>query len=456
MQGRILAVVASVGLIASGYQSATPVAGQAAEPAVRMIADEGEAARYWTRWRGPSGQGLVDGKGYTDTWSATQNVVWKVPVPGSGNSSPIVWRDQIFLTTATDNGNQASILAYRRSDGQRLWEAVVPPGAPDRPHEQERLRVGDGGDGRPAHLRVVRRPRADGGRHERQAGVACRDRPGRELPRSGRLAAALQEQRDPLPGPALGLVRRRVRQGDRQAVVEDAARRAGRVGHADRHPRRRSRRADRPRPEPRGGLQPRHRGRTVAVRRQHVRGDSHAGGRLRDAVLLVGPRRPDAGDSSRRQRRRDQYARRVDDAARVAVRAVAHPVRRPALHDQRHAEHRLGVRREDRREPLAGTAGRRHARGVLRIARRAGRQGVLHQRRRRDVRAAGRQDVRRCCTSTASASGRWRRRRWWTAAGTSAPRSTSTRSARSRGRCRRSGAGFSRPSRSATSSTPWA
>jgi hypothetical protein len=135
-QGRILAAVASVGLIASGYQSAAPVAGQAAEPAVRMIAEDGEAARYWTRWRGPSGQGLVDGKGYPDTWSATQNVVWKVPVPGSGHSSPIVWRDQIFLTTATDDGNRASILAYRRSDGQRLWETAVPPGAPDRPHSK--------------------------------------------------------------------------------------------------------------------------------------------------------------------------------------------------------------------------------------------------------------------------------------------------------------------------------
>ena len=135
-QGRILAAVASVGLIASGYQSAAPVAGQAAEPAVRMIAEDGEAARYWTRWRGPSGQGLVDGKGYPDTWSATQNVVWKVPVPGSGHSSPIVWRDQIFLTTATDDGNRASVLAYRRSDGQRLWETAVPPGAPDRPHSK--------------------------------------------------------------------------------------------------------------------------------------------------------------------------------------------------------------------------------------------------------------------------------------------------------------------------------
>ena len=137
MHLRVLALTASVGLVvASGYHSATPVAGQAPEPAVRMIADEGEATRYWARWRGPSGQGLVEGKGYPDAWSATENVIWKVPVPGSGNSSPIVWRDQIFLTTAADNGNQASILAYRRSDGQRLWEAVVPAGQPDRPHNK--------------------------------------------------------------------------------------------------------------------------------------------------------------------------------------------------------------------------------------------------------------------------------------------------------------------------------
>jgi outer membrane protein assembly factor BamB len=136
MRGRILAAVAGAGLIASGYPLPRPVAGQAAEPAVRMIADEGEAARYWARWRGPSGQGLVEGDGYTDTWSATTNVVWKVPVPGSGNSSPVVWRDQIFLTTAADNGNQASIVAYRRSDGQRLWEAAVPAGTPDRPHNK--------------------------------------------------------------------------------------------------------------------------------------------------------------------------------------------------------------------------------------------------------------------------------------------------------------------------------
>ena len=96
-----------------------------------MIADEGEGAKYWPRWRGPSGQGLAGGTGYPDTWSATQNVLWKTPVPGNGNSSPIVWGDRIFVTTANDGGRRLSLLAYRRSDGRLLWEAAAPTGRTD-------------------------------------------------------------------------------------------------------------------------------------------------------------------------------------------------------------------------------------------------------------------------------------------------------------------------------------
>jgi outer membrane protein assembly factor BamB len=100
----------------------------AQEPAVRMIADDGEGAKYWPRWRGPSGQGLANGNEYPDTWSATQNILWKTPVPGNGNSSPIVWGDRIFVTTAYDGGRRVSLLAYRRSDGRLLWEAAAPTG----------------------------------------------------------------------------------------------------------------------------------------------------------------------------------------------------------------------------------------------------------------------------------------------------------------------------------------
>ena len=96
-----------------------------------MVADEGEAARYWPRWRGPSGQGLVTGSGYPDRWSATENVLWKTSIPGDGNSSPIVWRDRILITTAYEGGRRLSVLAFRRADGVRLWETFAPEGRRD-------------------------------------------------------------------------------------------------------------------------------------------------------------------------------------------------------------------------------------------------------------------------------------------------------------------------------------
>ena len=101
------------------------------EPAVRMIADEGDGAKYWPRWRGPSGQGVANGGRYPDTWSPTDGVLWEAAVPGSGNSSPIVWGDRIFVTTAYDGGRRLSVLAFQRSDGSRLWETFAPQGRVD-------------------------------------------------------------------------------------------------------------------------------------------------------------------------------------------------------------------------------------------------------------------------------------------------------------------------------------
>jgi outer membrane protein assembly factor BamB len=98
------------------------------ETGIQMIPVDGEGAKYWSRWRGPSGQGLVTSGSYTDTWSATQNVVWRTAVPGRGNSSPIVWGDRLFLSTAYDNGRRVSLVAFSRADGARLWETFAPAG----------------------------------------------------------------------------------------------------------------------------------------------------------------------------------------------------------------------------------------------------------------------------------------------------------------------------------------
>jgi hypothetical protein len=61
---------ASVAVCVAAPASSVRLAGES--PSVLMIPDEGEAARYWARWRGPSGQGAVSAGGYTDKWSATE------------------------------------------------------------------------------------------------------------------------------------------------------------------------------------------------------------------------------------------------------------------------------------------------------------------------------------------------------------------------------------------------
>jgi len=123
--GRLLLVTMAVVVLLLPQLS---LEGQQPTPAVQMIGDTGEGAKYWARWRGPSGQGVVTGTGYPDSWSASENVKWKVPVPGDGNSSPIVWGDRIFVTTAYDGGRRLSVVAFRRTDGTKLWETFAPEG----------------------------------------------------------------------------------------------------------------------------------------------------------------------------------------------------------------------------------------------------------------------------------------------------------------------------------------
>jgi outer membrane protein assembly factor BamB len=105
----------------------------AASEDVRMVEVVGEGAKYWPRWRGPSGQGMVAAGTYTDRWTPKTSV-WRVTVPGSGNSSPIVWGDRIFLTTGYGNGERLSMLAFARADGRKLWETFITQDGVERGH----------------------------------------------------------------------------------------------------------------------------------------------------------------------------------------------------------------------------------------------------------------------------------------------------------------------------------
>jgi len=60
----------------------------------------------WPQFRGPTASGVSTNSGLPDTWSATDRVAWKTPIPGRGWSSPIVWGNRIFVTTAIKEGGE--------------------------------------------------------------------------------------------------------------------------------------------------------------------------------------------------------------------------------------------------------------------------------------------------------------------------------------------------------------
>jgi outer membrane protein assembly factor BamB len=89
-----------------------------------------KAPAKWTHWRGPSGQGHVEDAKAPLRWSEKENVLWKTKLPGSGHSSPIIWGDRIFLTSASEGGKERYVLCVRRSDGELLWQKTAAANVP--------------------------------------------------------------------------------------------------------------------------------------------------------------------------------------------------------------------------------------------------------------------------------------------------------------------------------------
>jgi outer membrane protein assembly factor BamB len=126
-----------------------------------------EVPGEWPRWRGPFDTGVARGDAPV-RWSDTENIAWKIALPGKGNSSPVIWGDRIFLTTAVPadgspgqtpepggagggrrgfgqgaTGEQPehklTVLCYDRKTGKLLWQRVA---ATVKPHEGYHRRYG--------------------------------------------------------------------------------------------------------------------------------------------------------------------------------------------------------------------------------------------------------------------------------------------------------------------------
>ncbi|MEO8495303.1 MAG: PQQ-binding-like beta-propeller repeat protein [Planctomycetota bacterium] len=93
------------------------------------LAASASHAADWATWRGPNLNGVAAaGQSPPVTWSESENVVWKVPVPGRGHSSPTIVGDRIFLTTADEPSQTQAVLAFDRQTGKQLWMTPISKG----------------------------------------------------------------------------------------------------------------------------------------------------------------------------------------------------------------------------------------------------------------------------------------------------------------------------------------
>jgi outer membrane protein assembly factor BamB len=127
------------------YKQAPPFdKGAKAEPAGTVVrktttaADVGivlpspGAERQWPRFRGPSGQGDTDQTGLPTEWDKDgRNIVWRTKVPCLGHSSPIVWGDHIFLTSADPKGTERFVHCFSRQTGKLRWTRQAPVRPPE-------------------------------------------------------------------------------------------------------------------------------------------------------------------------------------------------------------------------------------------------------------------------------------------------------------------------------------
>jgi outer membrane protein assembly factor BamB len=79
----------------------------------------------WPQFRGPTGDGQSAAHGLPLAWSETAHLAWQTPIHGRGWSSPVVWGDQVWLTTAPADGHQAFAIAVDRRNGRILHDIKV-------------------------------------------------------------------------------------------------------------------------------------------------------------------------------------------------------------------------------------------------------------------------------------------------------------------------------------------
>ena len=100
-----------------------------------LIINTVSEAQNWPGWRGPNGDGTSMETNLPVRWDSITNVVWKVSVPGTGYSSPIVFNDKLFITTALPETHEKVLLCYDAKSGKLLWQQTVVKSPFERKHD---------------------------------------------------------------------------------------------------------------------------------------------------------------------------------------------------------------------------------------------------------------------------------------------------------------------------------
>lgn len=83
-------------------------------------------AENWPQWRGPNLNGVSAEKNLPVKWTTAENVIWKSPMPGWSGSTPVIWRDRIFLNVA--EADSLYLWCLEKTKGTVLWKQPLGPG----------------------------------------------------------------------------------------------------------------------------------------------------------------------------------------------------------------------------------------------------------------------------------------------------------------------------------------
>jgi outer membrane protein assembly factor BamB len=94
--------------------------------AVSLLSLSVVRAENWPQWRGPNLNGVSNEKNLPVKWSSEENVVWKVAMPGLSGSTPIIWRDRVFVSAA--EGDNLALWCIAKNNGEVVWKQPLGAG----------------------------------------------------------------------------------------------------------------------------------------------------------------------------------------------------------------------------------------------------------------------------------------------------------------------------------------